>query len=211
MSERNDTLMQLCAAPFHGTGTVMDVEEATARCVVKTLQGELPARRAASCLLAPQPGDRVWLAGDLSEGIFVTAILERGDAAPARIDLPADSTLQVAGGALNLRAENLHLGATRLSVQADSAALCVQTLTGIGREATWSFGRVRIIADLLESFADKLLQFSRWSQRTVDGIDQVRSRQIDYRADQTLQLQAGNLIADASNLVKVDGKQIHFG
>ena len=45
----------------------------------------------------------------------------------------------------------------------------------------------------------------------VDGLDQVRSTHIDYRADQTLQLQAENLIANATNLVKVDGEQIHLG
>ena len=96
-------------------------------------------------------------------------------------------------------------------MQADSAALCVGAVTAVGREAAWSFGRVRIVSDLIESFADRLLQFARWSQRTVEGIDQVRSGQIDYRAEQLMQLQAQNLVANASNLAKVDGDQIHLG
>jgi Protein of unknown function (DUF3540) len=39
----------------------------------------------------------------------------------------------------------------------------------------------------------------------------VRSGQIDYRAEQLMQLQAQNLVANASNLAKVDGDQIHLG
>lgn len=96
-------------------------------------------------------------------------------------------------------------------MQADAAALCVGKLTGVGREATWSFGRIKLIGELIESFAERVIQFSRWSQRTVDGIDQVRASQIDYRADQTMQLQAENLVANATKLVKADGDQIHLG
>jgi hypothetical protein len=213
MSTRDDTLMQLCAMPLHGMGTVLAVAEESGLCTVATLQGELRARPAASCLLVPHAGDRVWLAGDLEQGIYVTAILERGDpASQQRVCLPPNSTIEVRQGALTLRADTLRLAAgQQLSVQADAAALCVQKLTGVGREAVWSFGRIKVISELLESFAERLVQFSRWSQRTVDGMDQVRSRQIDYRADETLQLQAENLVANAANLVKLDGEQIHLG
>lgn len=212
MSKREDPLLRLCGQPMQCTGTVLAVDDGgTRRCTVQTAQGLLGAKQAASCLLAPQAGDHVWLSGDLTEGLYVTAILERDAAAPARVCLPPGSSLEVAGGAFTLRADSLQLVSKKLAVQAESAALSAQQFTGIGREATWSFGRIKVIGDLLESFADRVVQFSRWSQRTVDGMDQVRSKQIDYRADQTMQLQAENFIADASNLVKVDGEQIHLG
>jgi len=63
----------------------------------------------------------------------------------------------------------------------------------------------------VESFAERLVQFSRWSQRMVDGPDQVRSRQIDWRAEQAMQLQAQVLIANADKLFKADAEQIHLG
>jgi hypothetical protein len=205
--------MQLCAMPLHGVGTVMTIEAEGGICTLRTAQGERMARQAASCLLAPQEGDRVWFAGDLEQGLYVTAVLERADpASEARLRLPAQASLEVAAGTLSLRAEALHLvGHRQLTVQAEAAALCVGKLSGVGREAVWSFGRVKLIADLVESFAERLIQFSRWSQRTVDGIDQLRASQIDYRAEQTLQLQAENLVANASKLVKADGDQIHLG
>lgn len=211
MSTRDDPLMQLCAMPLQGVGTVVSVAHERGVCAVRTLQGELGARQAASCFLAPQAGDRVWLAGDLEQGLYVTAILERSEAAPPRVCLPPGSSLEVAQGALTLHADSLRLASRQLSVQADDAALSVQKLTGVGREAVCSFGSIRIVSELLESFAERLLQFSRWSQRTVEGTDQVRAGQIDYRAQQMLQLQADNLLANAANLVKVDGEQIHLG
>ena len=212
MSTRDDPLMQLCAMPLHGPGLVLAVA-GDGLCTVQTAQGELCARQAASCLLAPVAGDRVWLSGDLAHGLYVTAVLLRGDpAAPARVALPPDSTIDVAEGALTLRADTLQLiGRQRLSAQADTAAISARKLTGVGREAVWSFGRIKVVSELLESFADRLIQFSRWSQRTVEGIDQVRSGQIDYRAEQTMQLQAENLVANAANLAKLDGQQIHLG
>ena len=212
MSTRDDTLMQLCAEPVQGRATVLVVHAGpVCMCTVRTRQGDLTARQAASCLLVPRTGDQVWLAGDLEQGIYVTAILERHELVAEQIRLPAGSSIEATSGALTLRADSLHLAGAQLTVQVDAAALCAQKVTGVGREVVWSFGRIKVISELLESFADRLVQFSRWSQRTVDGLDQVRSTHIDYRAEQTLQLQAENLIANASNLVKVDGEQIHLG
>ena len=213
MSTRDDPLMQLCAEPVQGRATVLAVAHngPVCMCTVRTRQGDLTARQAASCLLVPRTGDQVWLAGDLEQGIYVTAILERHELVAEQIRLPAGSSIEATSGALTLRADSLHLAGAQLTVQVDAAALCAQKVTGVGREVVWSFGSIKVISELLESFADRLVQFSRWSQRTVDGLDQVRSTHIDYRAEQTLQLQAENLIANASNLVKVDGEQIHLG
>ena len=213
MSTRDDPLMQLCAEPVQGRATVLAVAHngPVCMCTVRTRQGDLTARQAASCLLVPRTGDQVWLAGDLEQGIYAAAILERHELVAEQIRLPAGSSIEATSGALTLRADSLHLAGAQLTVQVDAAALCAQKVTGVGREVVWSFGRIKVISELLESFANRLVQFSRWSQRTVDGLDQVRSTHIDYRAEQTLQLQAENLIANASNLVKVDGEQIHLG
>lgn len=190
MGIRDEDLMQLCVAPMHGVAVVAALDEAAMQCTVQTAQGAVPARQAASCLMSPQVGDRVWLVGDLAHGLYVTAILERAQTGACELRLPPDSVLSVPAGALTVRAPSLRV---------------------VAGEAGASFGRVKLVADLLESFADKVSQFARWSQKVVEGPDQVRSRHIDYRADQTLQLQAEHLIANGSKLVKADGEQIHLG
>ncbi|SDJ15061.1 DUF3540 domain-containing protein [Variovorax sp. OV700] len=211
MGSPEKKLMQLCAAPMHGVGTVLAVD-AERRCRVVTAQGELSVSPAASCLLAPEAGDVVWLCGDFAQGMYVTAVLERGSTGPAgRVVLPAGAVLESADGTMTLKADHLTLAGEQLAVQGRAAAIAIDKVTGIGREVTWSFGRVKVIADLLESFADRVSQFSRWSQRTVAGMDQVRATQVDYRAEQMMQLHADNLVANAANLVKLDGEQIHMG
>jgi len=213
MSQRDEILMQICAQPLMGPGTVSAIDVTSGLYRVQTRQGEFSARRAASCLLTPESGDRVWLAGDLSDGLYVTAVLERAASeAPVRISLPAGSHIEAEQGALHLEAEQLMLhGRAQLALQADSAALCTRQLSAVGGEVTASFGRIKLLGDLLETFVDRVVQFARWSQRTVAGIDQVRAAQVDYRAEQTMQLQAHDLIANATQLVKVDGEQIHMG
>lgn len=211
MGTRDDLLVQFCEQPAQSSGTVLSYSREQELYTVENACGVFTVRRAASCLLVPEVGDRVWFCGDPAQGFYATAVLEQGDAEQRRVRLPAGSSIEVEQGALTLRADKLHLAATGLSIQAGEAVLAVAKIIGVGCEAVWSFSRIKVISELLESFADRLIQFARWSQRTVDGLDQVRSRQIDYRAEQTMQLSAQNLIADAGNLVKIDGEQIHFG
>lgn len=171
-----------------------------------------PARRAASCLLQPAVGDTVacFAAGD-DGPLWITAVLVRAVDAPATVSLPPGTAIECAGGALTLQADALHLRARSLDVEGERACLNVEQVSGVGRKSSWSYGAVKLTAELVESFAERLLQFSRWSQRLVDGPDQVRSRQIDWRAEQTMQLQAQVVIANADKLLKADGEQIHLG
>lgn len=171
----------------------------------------LTAMRAQSCLVQPQEGDIVaCIQADAGIG-YITAVLERPSGSPLTLTLPPGTLIHCEGGALELRADALALRARALSVEGEQAHLSVEQVVGVGRRASWSFGTVKFTAELLEVFAERVLQFSRWSQRMVDGPDQVRARQIDYRAEQTLQLQAQTLIANADKLLKADGEQIHLG
>ncbi|MCL2345479.1 MAG: DUF3540 domain-containing protein [Desulfobulbus sp.] len=211
MSTRDDPLLQICEQPVQGTGIVVSQSRADGLYTVESGRGVFALRRAASCLLAPEVGDRIWFCGDLTGGLYATAVLERGSDANSRVCLPAGSRIEVEQGALILRADTLRLESRTLAAHTGEAVLAAKKLTGVGQEAVLSFTKIKVIGELLESFAERLIQFARWSQRTVDGPDQVRSRQIDYRAEQTMQLSAQNFIADASNLVKMDGEQIHLG
>ncbi|RYF65913.1 MAG: DUF3540 domain-containing protein [Comamonadaceae bacterium] len=211
MSHRDDPLIQLCSAPMQGVARVLEASPDGADFRIETPQGALRARLAASCLLLPQVGDRVWFMGDLAQGLFLSVVLERHGQEPACTRLPAGGRLEAADGRLQLRAHSMALDADTLVLRAGDVAASVGTVNVTGREATWAFGRVKLIADLFESFCDRVQQFARWSQRSVDGMDQVHSRHIDYRAEQTLQLHGQNVVTNATHLMKVDGEQIHMG
>lgn len=200
------------AAAATGMAIVTALDALRDSYVLDAEPAEHRAWRASSCLVLPAVGDTVsWLAtadGDC----FITAVLRRQDGnAALTVSLPPGSAIEAGAGTLELRADALALRARALSVEGEQAHLSVEHITAVGRKASWSFGVVRLTAELVESFAERLLQFSRWSQRLVDGPDQVRSRQIDWRAEQTLQLQAEVVITNADKLLKADGEQIHLG
>ena len=170
------------------------------------------AQRASSCLVLPQQGDTVvWL--KMGDGaVLITHVLRRRQGgAPLRVSLPAGTVIETETGSLELSADVLALRTRALSVEGEQAHLAVEQVTAVGRKASWSFGVIRLTAELVESFAERMLQFSRWSQRLVDGPDLVRSRQIDWRAEQTLQMQAQVVITSADKLLKADSEQIHLG
>lgn len=200
------------AAVDTGTAVVTARDASSGGYVLDAGYAAQHAWRASSCLVLPEVGDTVaWLA-TADGAAFITHVLRRGDGeARFTVTLPPGAVIEAAGGPLELRADALALHARAISVEGEQAHLAVEQVTAVGRKATWSFGVVRLTAELVESFAERLLQFSRWSQRLVDGPDQVRSRQIDWRAEQTLQLQAEVVITNADKLLKADGEQIHLG
>src|SRR3954470_9732764 len=60
---------------------------------VRSPDGVLGARRAASCLLCPELGDNVLVGGENDESAFVLAVLERAGDGPARVDVDGDMQL----------------------------------------------------------------------------------------------------------------------
>lgn len=179
--------------------------------VVETERHTRHAMRARSCLVQPLIGDLVALSETGEQAAYITAILERTGEEPLTLKLPPGTVIHAEDGALELRADTLALRSRALSIESDQAHLNVEQVVGVGQRASWSFGAVKFTAELMETFAERVLQFSRWSQRLVDGPDQVRARQVDYRAEQTMQLQAQVMIANADKLFKADSDQIHLG
>lgn len=212
MGARDENLLQMAAPALEpGTARVLAVDQSGRQCVLQVGDQTWTARRAASCLVLPRVGDLVAHVGTEAGASHVTAVLERAAGVPLTLCLPAGSVIAAQDGALTLQADALTLAARSFHLEAEQAQLNVEQVNAVGRKASWSYSAVKVTTELLESFAERVLQFARWSQRMIDGPDQVRSRQIDYRAEQILQLQAHTVIANADKLFKADGEQIHIG
>ncbi len=194
-----------------GTAVVVRCDEEQGCYALDEGHGVRHAARAVSCLVRPAVGDTVsWVAaGD--GAVYLTAVLRREGSGPLRVSLPAGTVIESADGTLELRADVLALHSRALSIQGEQAHVSVEQIHAVGARVSGSFGVVKLTAELMESFAERVWQFSRWSQRVIDGPDQLRSRQMDYRAEQTLQLQAQAVIVNADKLLKADSDQIHLG
>jgi len=186
--------------PSYEIATIALVDER--ELVVRTARGERRARRAASCLVAPAAGDEVaLLTGD--GRAFVIAVLERANEGPVELAVEGDLSIK-AGGALSFVSKAFNLRAVEGSV-------ALSKLTVLATSVLAHSDSVRFAAKALESFCDHVAQTAKVWQRTVDELDQLRTRHADYRAEKEMCIRAENYIVGAKNLVKLDGEQVHLG
>jgi hypothetical protein len=203
---------------FQGVGTTLDCN--AGHMTVDTDHGVFPARRAVSCLVEPEEGDRVLLAGTLGGDLFVIAILERPDGKGVAIAMDGDCSVKVSHGKLDfaaekginlLSSEELNLTAADLSLRAARGGVFIDKLNYFGSRIAAHTNKIRLIGDSLETFIGRVAQRFKRSFRIIDEVDHVRSKTIDYRADANLSLHGQNTLIDADELVRLEGEQIHLG
>jgi hypothetical protein len=161
------------------------------------------ARRAFSCLVEPEPGDRV-LVGVAGGTPYVLAVLERSGAAPMRLALPDGATLGAGQGRLNLAAGTLVL-------EAEATQVATGTLGVAATRTEARLGRVSAIAEAIETIATRIVGRFRRSYRFVEEGEHLRARDLDHRASGHLHLRADTAMVQAGVLVKLQGSQIHLG
>ena len=180
---------------------------------------EYQARRATSCLLAPEEGDHVLLAVLPDSGAFVLAVLERtGDG--ARLQLDGDLEIQAANGRVVIAAKEgvdlvstAHVGVTSdsLKVTSRAADLVLDNLSLLGTAVQAQITRAKVVAESIDQAAGRLTQRVQRAYRFVAEMEQVRAGRVDIAAEKTLNVHGENTVVTAAELVKVDGGQIHLG
>ena len=177
-----------------------------------------PARVALSCLVQPEPGDLALVAAT-GAGLFVLALLERPAPAPSRLtlgteaEITATGTLTLLGGhGLTLTSPGqVALTADTIAVQSRGAQLVIDELAHVGRAVTAQVGKLRLVGEVAETLVDRLLTRARRSFRFIAEGEHLRARDIDHRAEETVQLRGRTAFVTADTLVKVDADQIHMG
>jgi hypothetical protein len=186
-------------------------------CVALEAGGEVIARRAASCLLQPEPGDRV-LVGLVPEP-WILAVLERDESRPAEVAFEGDAVLRSRTGRLDLRAPEVKLtagdavtlAARKLGLQGGAAEVVVDRLEVRGRAATACFDEVGLVARLCDRVAERVTERAARVFRFVSELDQLRAHRFDHRAEKSAQIKAEQLAIVARQVAKIDGEQVHIG
>jgi len=163
-----------------------------------------PARRAASCHLRPEEGDRVWFVRE-GDACFVTAVLERARPdAPRVLDLGESVSLR-ASGTLNVEAGD------QLRVRASRATAAIETVSWFAKSAVSHVAKRTMVGSVLEHVVDRFTSHTKTSQRTVEGLDQLQAHDVDHHAKSTLSLGGEHTMLKGRALIKADGDQIHIG
>lgn len=166
-------------------------------------QDGAPARRAYSCLVEPEPGDVV-LVARAGTSPYILAVLERPGGAPMRLAVPDGATLAADGGHLTIAAETLVL-------KAEEGQVAMGRLGVAAARTDAQLGRVGIVAEAIETLAQRIIGRFRRSYRFVEESEHLRARDIDQRASGHLGLKGDTATLQGGIVVKVDGAQIHMG
>lgn len=200
-------------------GTAVIVSEGPDRTwMVEDRGQQLRAQRAASCLLEPAVGDRVWIVVE-DERCYVLAVLERSADAPANLRFDGDAVLRV-NGKLEVHAkDDLQLRSDRqvgvagdeIEVQARVGRVFVRECTAVLRSLLTHATNSTLVAKLVETLADRVSTSSKTSYRNVAEIDQLQAGIIDYHAVEAARIVADKVIINGGEIAKVEAGQIHLG
>ncbi|MBJ2158891.1 DUF3540 domain-containing protein [Variovorax sp. IB41] len=215
----SDLTARLAIMPFQQVGVVESVHDSDDSIHVRTDQGLVRARCATSCLIRPAAADRVWLASLGEEGTYVMAVLDRPGTQPLQLLLGRDATIRAEGKLTVLAAEGMafrtpqefSVDAQGLTVKASKARFFLQVASVFGRAFTAAVSSVSVAGNRMESCFERLTQTTQTTVRHVEGADLLSCGTADYRAASLMRMHGENVIVTADELVKSDGKQIHFG
>jgi len=177
------------------------------------------ARRAKSCLVAPEVGDKVLCAVE-PEGVFVLAILQGRADAGTRLATDGDLTVQARGGRVSLCAsegidlvsgDEVAVTGASVHVHARKGSVAIDELGFFGKLVQAKVTRVALVAEELDTVLTRLTQRAKRVFRVVEEIDQTRAGTVDVRAENLLGLRGENAVISARVLAKIDGEQIHLG
>jgi hypothetical protein len=200
-------------------GVILRIE-GEGRLAIRTDEGELHARRAVSCVVAPELHDEVLvkIAGD--GRAWVVAVLEREEGAKARMVFEGDVDLELPKGRLSMSAakgigltagKDVEVNAGELNVSAFAGSIVLQKLSYVGTLLTSEVQAIKSVAATFDSVLERFTQRVKRSYRKVDEIDQVRAKEIHYAAENNAFLSGENTMVTADELVKLDGEQVHLG
>ena len=173
---------------------------------VRTSWAEFVADRAASCLVAPEPGDEVAVVTTPDDRAFVIAVLVRPDSDAKRpTEIAVEGDLRItAGGTMSLASKVLN-------VHAVEGSFVLSKLTVLASSVLGHSESVRIAAKVLESFCERVSQTAKTWNRKVEELDMLRAGHIDYVTDHEMCLRSENFLVGARDLAKLDAEQIHIG
>jgi hypothetical protein len=182
--------------------------------------GTCEARRAKSCLVAPEVGDSVLCALEPDGEAFVVAVLAGREGAPTKLAVDGDLALRALGGRVSLCSPAgvdivsggaVSMTSAELHVRAKKGTMAIEELGFFGRLVQAEVAKVSLVAQEVDSVLTRLTQRAKRVFRFVEEIDQTRAGTVDMRAQNLIAIRGENAVISARVLAKVDGEQIHLG
>lgn len=181
------------------------------------------AKRAKSCLVAPNIGDEVLVSFSRDGQCYVLAVLDSPEHETnpvTKLEVDGDLELHVGTGKLDIKAargvnlasgSELSLVGQSLSVSALKGTIFVEQLEHLGTRFKAEVEAMRIVGTVCDSFFERVSQRVKRSYRTVEDIEQLKANKVDYAAETTMALRAKHAVVHAEEICKVDASQVQLG
>lgn len=178
------------------------------------------AGRAKSCLVEPAPGDTVLVAVASSGRAWVLAVLEGEPGAGTRLAVEGNLDVRLDEGRFSVTApegvgivsgKDVSVVSGKVQVNAVEGGVVLERMSFFARVVHSEVEKLKSFATTIDRVAERVTERVKRSYRTVEELDRVHARQIDYAAEQVMSLKAKHAVVTAEQLVKVDGEQIHMG
>ena len=173
--------------------------------LVIEIEGEpRPAIRAAGCLLDPQEGDTV-LAYCGEEALpIVVSVLLSGEGGEKR-------RMTFSGGVDISSDGEIGITARRFTGRFSECSLTGGTLSLAGEILSFTGRRIVHAGETLERVAGWLIDRARGASRHIEGVDRTLSGEILLESESMVSIQSRTTLISGSDLVKIDGDQVHLG
>ena len=173
--------------------------------LVIEIEGEpRPAIRAAGCLLDPQEGDTV-LAYCGEEALpIVVSVLLSGEGGEKR-------RMTFSGGVDISSDGEIGITARRFTGRFSECSLTGGTLSLAGEILSFTGRSIIHAGETLERVAGWLIDRARGASRHVEGVDRTVSGEILLESESMVSIQSRTTLVSGSDLVKIDGDQVHLG
>ncbi|EFE96832.1 DUF3540 domain-containing protein [Serratia odorifera] len=201
MNNINHRLVQAVTPPLQSAGVVTHCFANGSLSVESEGRG-WHCQRAASCVIAPQVGDRVLVAG-VDDRVWLLAVLERANSTAAELSVPGDLHIRSAG--------EISLSSETLRVSASQGDCHISDMQYSGDKLSAWVSLSRTVGKHAESVWQTITQVSHNLLRTTRQTEQVRAGQLDMQADGYARLHAQNTVITSTAITKVDAEQIHMG
>ncbi len=201
------------ALPVMEYGRVAANHETGAACeyAVDTEKGRYRARKAKSCLLAPEPGDTVLLCTDDVGNCFILAVLE-GDSPVNNLDFSGDVHLRVRRGNMNLAADKeINMTADGLGFVARQARATLERFSLLADAVSSQCRTIVLAADVCNQSLRSLAQRLGSYFRATEEHQEIQAGSARTLIEETHVVHCKNSVLMAEEDARIDADQIQLG
>lgn len=189
------------------------------RYIVHGDNGECIAKRAFSCVVQPEPGDRVMYSFTDYE-THILAVIDRPNNSDATLSFQGDVTLHTQQGKISIAGdEGVQLASSdevtmvskELNVVANKGVVNVADLTTVGEQISSNIKWVKLFASSIDTVAERLSLRLKHSFRQIEGVDQTKAGEMLTTIKNLFSLRSRQTAILAKKDIKVDAERIHMG